>query len=315
VKKIKVALFGHGFLGKWHAEKAKGLEESELVLIVEPQFQNHEDLKRRYPETEIVTSWQGHESKFEAALIVTPTSFHFQLCHELIAIGKHIFCEKPVTSTYSEALKLSRELKPGQVFQVGHSERCHKVWEDVRLKKFFKSSELLIEVSRQSAFKARATDVDVVQDLMIHDIDLMLWLMEEKPKSLSSLGFKIRTQTWDHVKTQFEFSPQKRVEIHVGRNAACEERYWKLTSKDGQVFIDLLRNEIRFSDNKTETTSVESYEKRDHLLLEQKSFYKSILSNIPPMVSLMDGVRAVYLVEESLNSLISSGPKKLDFRE
>lgn len=315
MKKIKVALFGHGFLGKWHAEKAKGLEESELVLIVEPQGQNHEDLKRRYPETEIVHSWQGHESKFEAALIVTPTSFHFQLCQDLIALGKHIFCEKPVTSTYSEALKLSGELKAGQVFQVGHSERCHKVWEDERLTNIFKSSELLIEVSRQSAFKARATDVDVIQDLMIHDIDLMLWLMGEKPKSLTSLGFKIRTQTWDHVKTQFEFSPQKKVEIHVGRNAACEERYWKLTSKDGQAFVDLLRNEVRFSDNKNDSVIVESYEKRDHLLIEQRSFYHSIQNNNPPMVSLMDGVRAVYLVEESLNSLLNHRPQKLDFRE
>src|SRR5690606_27312243 len=118
--------------------------------------------------------------------IVTPTSTHFELCDYLVKQGKHVFCEKPLCAFYDEVLKLETVLKEDKVLQVGHSERCHKAWEVLKEEFSEISAPWALKINRVAAFKGRATDVDVVQDLMIHDIDLLLFLMKKKPISVKA---------------------------------------------------------------------------------------------------------------------------------
>lgn len=304
---VRVALLGHGFLGKWHAQKAQSLARAELTLIVEPDQTRHRELAQLYPHAQVVDSLEGHGPSFDAALVVTPTSFHFPLCEQLIQMGKHVFCEKPVTQTAEQARHLQRLLKEGQVFQVGHSERCHQIWEHAQVREWFQRDRWELDICRQSAFKGRATDVDVVQDLMIHDIDLLLWLVSERPLSVSARGFKIRTANWDHVVAQFHYASGKVATLRAGRNSAVEDRFVQCTQDKGQLHLDLLKNQALFARNDQIELETISYEKRDHLLIEQESFYRAILKGEAPMVSLSEGLEAVEYVEHVLKALEASG--------
>lgn len=310
-KQVRVALFGHGFLGKWHAQKAHSLESSKLTVIVEPYEAYHDDIKKLYPQATVVKSIDGHEDLFDAAIIASPTSYHFELCEKLLKLSKHIFCEKPVTSTFAQAQSLSSHLNEEKIFQVGHSERCHQVWEMHERFGPYLQGDSLIEFTRVAPFKGRATDVDVVQDLMIHDIDLMLWLTGEKPTQVEARGFKIRTDFWDHAWAKFTFNSGKTVLITVGRNSIEEQRSVQFTHSSGQLLVDLFRGKIVESHAKNDQLNEAQYPKRDHLFIEQQAFYRSILKDEEPFVSFEDGKRAVYLVEKTLESMAKARPVEL----
>lgn len=308
--KIKVAVFGHGFLGKWHAQKSSLLESSELVLIVEPNADQHNLIQKSHPSVEVVKNFQGHEDKFEAAIIATPTSLHHDICRDLLKASKHVFCEKPMTSTYNQAQELIDMKKEHLVFQVGHSERCHPVWENENLWRPFTKGDASFEFSRIAPFKARATDVDVVQDLMIHDIDLMLWLTEEKPVSVDAKGLKIRTDKWDHVEANFTFPSGKRARLCVGRAHVTEERQVRFVNEFGAVEFDLMQEKIKCCPKDApagpEGVQMIQLEKRDHLLIEQEHFFRSILEHSPAFVGIEAGAKAVLLVEKTLESVEKS---------
>jgi predicted dehydrogenase len=310
MNKVKVAVIGFGHLGKWHTQKAAGLESSELVAIVEPFEKNQLAAKAEYPNIRVVASLDEVLDGIDAAVIVTPTSTHFELTKKLLEANKHVFCEKPLCSSIEQAKELKAYLG-NKVLQVGHSERCHQAWELIKDDIQALPSKKTIKISRYAAFKGRATDVDVVQDLMIHDIDLMLFLFGEKPTHVSSVGHKIRTDKWDHVTTHFYFNSGTEVIITSGRNHIEEVRSLEIMSDIGCLVVDLFTNKIiKGTDSVYEDGSFirESiYEKRDHLFIEQENFYNSILENGQPMVTYEDGVNAVFYISKVLESLDTSG--------
>ncbi len=307
MSKVKVAVIGYGHLGKWHTQKAAGLENSELVAVVEPFEANKKTASETYPGVKVVDKIEDVINEIDAAVIVTPTSTHYELTKYLLQKKKHVFCEKPLCSTVDQARDLKNYLADGLTLQVGHSERCHQAWE--RLSDKFQSikGKKTVKITRFAPFKGRATDVDVVQDLMIHDIDLMLFLFKNQPMSVSSIGHKIRTDKWDHVTSHFYFENGDEVIITSGRNHVKEVRALEVMSDEGCIYVDLFTNTIsegtstQFDDGSY--VKEETYEKRDHLLIEQENFYKSILSKTSPMVTYEDGVNAVFLVTKVNESL------------
>lgn len=304
---VNVAIFGHGFLGKWHTQKAKVLESSQLKLIVEPNEKMHQEISETYPDVKVVTDFRGHEDLFEAAIVATPTSIHFDLCLDLLKSEKHVFCEKPVTSTYKQSLELQKILPSYLVFQVGHSERCHEVWEKDQSWRPYLEGKASLEFTRVAPFKGRATDVDVVQDLMIHDLDLLVWLTGEKPVSVEAKGYKIRTDKWDHAEALYTFASGKKARIIVGRNDVADTRKARFVNDQGVVEIDLAQEKIRISSKSSapgdDGVELVECQKRDHLLIEQEHFYNSILEHSPAFVGLNEGIQAVYLVEQTLKSM------------
>lgn len=306
MKKVKVAVIGYGHLGKWHAQKTSQIENSELIAIVEPFDAGKKQAKENHPDIKIVSTLAEVINEIDAAVVVTPTSTHFEVVKELLENNKNVFCEKPLCSTIEEANGLAPLVKDSLV-QVGHSERCHQIWETLipEIKKI--NSKKTIKIDRFASFKGRATDVDVVSDLMIHDIDLMLHLFGKKAVSVKSIGHKIRTDKWDHVTAHFELEDGSQVSITSGRNHVHEVRSLEVMSDEGCHYVDLFRNQYHFATNDKfdDDTFVKSseYEKRDHLLLEQESFYNSILNSSSPMVTFEEGKNAVYLVSKVLESL------------
>ena len=310
MNKVKVAVIGFGHLGKWHTQKASELEGSELIAIVEPFEENRKVAKEIYPNIRIVERIEDIIEDIDTAIIVTPTSTHYELTKYLLQNKKNVFCEKPLCSTFAEAKDLEQYIGEATV-QVGHSERCHQAWE--KLEKTFANikGKKTIKITRFAPFKGRATDVDVVQDLMIHDIDLMLYLFKNQPMSVSSIGHKIRTDKWDHVTSHFYFKNGDEVIITSGRNHVKEVRSLEVMADEGCYYVDLFTNTIHHGTNTQfddgSYVKEDSYEKRDHLLIEQERFYSAILNKTTPMVTYKDGLNAVYLVTKVNESLEQSG--------
>ena len=310
MSKVRVAVIGCGFLGKWHVDKARSLENAELVAIVDPISKQAETL---YPDIRLVSDLSEVISEIDAAIIATPTSTHFNLCQQLLSSGKHVFVEKPMTSTLAEAEQL-KTVMAGQdlVLQVGHSERFHLIWERLGEFEEFLRSPTLIRINRQAPFKGRATDVDVIQDLMIHDLDLLLYLFPEAPILVESVGDRIRTDKWDCVTSIFSYKNGPKAILTVGRNYVVEERFLEVNSSAGTICFDLLRNKVFRSPNSGEEYVLEeNYPKSDHLLREQEKFYAAILNKTPAPVTFSDGHKAVRLIELVRKSLELGKPVEL----
>ena len=306
---IKVVIIGYGHLGRWHLDKALSFANVEVIGVVDPSEITSVLLKDRNIDVDVYSSLDEVIDKIDAAFVVTPTSLHFDIIIKLLENNKHVFCEKPMTSTFEQAVKVKELLtSKSVVFQVGHSERFHNVWSQVRdLKQYFtKTSHISIE--RQAMFKGRATDVDVVQDLMIHDLDLVLFLLEEKPSKVSAIGYKIRTENWDYVKATLSFPSGKSAQIVSGRNYTKEVRTFEVMGPIGCISVDLFRNNISLapSDSTNDHVVESQYEKRDHLLEEHKHFYNSIENGQPAIVDINAGCAAVLLVSKVLESLEKS---------
>ncbi|EQC47577.1 Gfo/Idh/MocA family protein [Bacteriovorax sp. Seq25_V] len=307
--KVKVALIGYGHLGKWHAQKAQSLDSSELIAIVDPSEASRALAAEAFPGVKVLASLDEVINEIDAGLIVTPTSYHFAVAKQLIAAKKHVFCEKPVTSTLEQALELQKDSQgKNLVIQVGHSERCHQFWEQLPEFSFAHKEAKLCTIQRTSPFKGRAADVGVVEDLMIHDIDLMRMFFGD-PKSVKAVGAKVITKNYDHVKAIFDYG-DKIVTIENSRVDVKVERSVQFTSDKGILKVDLFNLKALFSKNMTadadQVVEEVSYERRDHLLVEQEKFYNSILNGTDIFVPLQDGIDAVTIID-AVNKSLATG--------
>lgn len=304
MKKVNTALIGYGHLGRFHAQKIEAIEVANFVAIVEPFEGARQKASEAHPGVLVVSSVDELPGEVEAAIVVTPTSFHYKICQQLITKNLHVFCEKPVTDKLEDSLSLQHLMKDKKlIFQVGHSERCHEAWEQRGLMSPYLMAGAHLRLDRYAAFKGRATDVDVVNDLMIHDLDLLRYLLVQDPISVSATGYKQRTKYWDHVVAHFTFSNGCVADITVGRGHVHEVRALEATSENGVLRVDLLNNKIHIAHKEAQEIKVIDYTKRDHLLMEQQHFYQSIQTGKAPMVSLDDGVKAVQLIDAVLKSL------------
>ena len=319
MKKVRVAVLGYGHLGKWHCQKVDANNEIvDFVAIVEKFPANQEMARQNHPGVKVVDDIKEIINEIDAAFIVTPTSTHFELVKYLLENDKHVFCEKPLCSNDREAQALAK-LAEGKkvVLQVGHSERFHEAWDKLRSRFQKLPTPFTVRINRSAPFKGRATDVDVVQDLAIHDLDLVLHLFKQKPIQVMANGYKIRTNNWDHANIHLILEEKCHAFIVVGRNSVKEMRDLEVISKDGMITVDLLTNKIyEATSSKFEDGSFvkeEHYTKRDHLLVEHQNFYQSILHSHPTVIGLKDGLSAVHLVDCTLKAMETLGsiPVKL----
>jgi predicted dehydrogenase len=307
--KLNVAVIGYGHLGKWHCEKVSSSSFADLEAIVDSSSQSREKAKEVYPDTKIFVDLDELDAiNIDAAIVVVPTSHHFEVVDHFLTRGIHVFCEKPLIQKLDQAKKLNEMVKGEDVIlQVGHSERFHQVWDErEKFKKFF-DDQAVIKFNRMAISKGRAKDVDVVHDLMIHDLDLLNFLIEEKPCKLRAWGCKMVNDKWDSVTAEIKFPSGKVAILSSTRHYVEEKRYLSATNKNGCLLVDLLNHKLKTSEilGKDEDFIIkeESYNKRDHLKIEQEFFYSSILNNSPVVVNIDDGIYAVALVDKILKSL------------
>lgn len=301
---MKVAVLGYGYLGKWHCQKVEACSGITLHAIVEKFPANALAAKLAHPKTKIVSDLTDILNEIDAAIVVTPTSTHHLLVKTLLQNNKHVFCEKPLCFTLAEAEEILELAKSHQVvLQVGHSERFHQAWEILErdFSQYLKPP-FTMRISRFAPFKGRATDVDVISDVMIHDLDLMVYLTKCKPLTVRATGNINKTSKWDHVLAYFEMPGHSSCSILSSRNHTKEIRELEIASNEGCFTIDLMTLEIIVSKKTGELEKITA-QKRDHLLLEHQTFYSSIKDNGKPIVTVQDGHYANLLIDYVTKSL------------
>ncbi len=301
--KTRVALLGYGYLGKWHAQKLFQNSEIDFVVIVEPNIKMHIEIQSTYKSVKVVTDINDIIHVIDAAVVVTPTSLHEQHVKYLLDHNKHVFCEKPLAHNYAAAKSLYAlaKSKSKLVTQVGHSERCHKILHDKQdyLKNLIQQDGLC-QFERYGAFKGRATDVSCVEDIMVHDLDLMMFVFKPNLMSCTAKGIKSKTKNWDTVQAIFKTKNQTFTFL-VSRDATEEKRMMTCFGSTGTAVVNFMNNKWVIT-NELELTQTD-YEKRDHLTFEQHAYFDSIKNTKAAMVDFYDGLLACYLVEVVLRAL------------
>ncbi len=319
---LSIAVIGTGHLGTIHAKLWTQQEGAELVAIVDP-----DENKGRAVAAEHGGTWYHDISVMpdvDAVVIAAPTSFHHALALRCLERGFHTFIEKPVTATYDEALELiAKASTTDRVVQVGHVERFNPAVQSLAP---YDIKPLFIEGHRLATFKPRAIDVSVVQDLMIHDIDLLLWMTGSKVTDIQATGVAVLTDTPDICNARLTFEngcvanlTASRISVKPMRKLRVFQRdtYLSLDLGDGKVeMFRLIEQESLETSHQMPISNITTSH-GDRLIVmdqphvqpinaiaeEQRQFLESIRSGTDAPVTLREGAEAVRVAEMIENML------------
>lgn len=296
---MRTAVVGAGYLGRFHAQKYAALENSTLIGIVDP-----DPVARDAVSSELgVAAHADHRElvgRVDAVSIVTPTPTHHAIASDFLEGGAHVLVEKPMTVTIAQARDLIATAKRvGRILQVGHLERFNAA---MRALQPILTVPRFIDSARLAPFKARGTDVDVVLDLMIHDIDLILSIVRSPVVSVDAVGTRVFSGATDIANARLRFANGCVANATASRVSMKTERKLRLFQDDAYVSIDLhqkVRTLIRKDPARTvdgaPAVSIDetSYEASDALRDEIAAFLASAQSGSPPPVTGEDGLAAL----------------------
>ena len=299
MKKIKSAVIGAGYLGKFHAEKYASLPDSELIAVVDVNQQAAEEIAQKH-QTKALTDYRQLLGQVDAVSIVVPTTLHHQVALDFINHGTHVLVEKPITVTVEEADELIVAAQANNVLlQVGHLERFNPA---VMGLDHLPDKPLFIESHRLSPFNPRANDVSVVLDLMIHDIDIILALVDSEIERLDASGTPVLTKGIDIANARIVFKNGCVANVTASRVSMKMERKMRMFRPSCYVSVDfqnrvLTQHQIgdkeMFPGIPDIKTNKSTFENGDALLEEIKSFLQCIKMGEAPLVSGESGKRAL----------------------
>jgi predicted dehydrogenase len=308
---LRAGVIGVGYLGRFHAQKYALLDETELVGVMDSDLQRAEAVASEC-ETSAFSSYSDLIDKVDLISIAVPTHDHFSVARDCLAAGRHVLIEKPITQTVQEAEELIEIAKAQKVvFQVGHLERFNPAI--LALEGVLKAP-MFIESHRMAPFKPRGTDVNVVLDLMIHDIDIILNLVRSDIKHIHAVGVPVLSDEVDIANARLQFESGCVANVTASRVSLEGMRKIRLFQSDAYISIDYQKRKIAvFRKGAGEShlpglpdigMKSDTFEQRDALLDEIKSFIQSILSHEVPVVSAEDGKKALDVairISQSLN--------------
>jgi predicted dehydrogenase len=232
-----ISLIGLGYIGKIHLRLLMENPNWNVVGV----YDIEKTLTKRLAEQYGIKAFSSLEESLEhcqAVDIATPSSTHFEIAREAIIAGKHVFVEKPVTSNLKDAKKLQKLVsEAGVVLQVGHVERFNPAF--IAAQPYI-SNAVFIEVHRLAQYNTRGTDVSVVLDLMMHDLDLILSIVNSNVKKIHVSGTALVSNTADIVNARVEFENSVVANITTNRMAFKNSRKFRVFTKDNLVSINLL---------------------------------------------------------------------------
>lgn len=318
---IKAGVAGAGHLGKIHLKLLQQSSKYELVGFYDLDVENAKKLEAELGYT-FYENLEDLLAEVEILDIVTPTLSHFDLAQKAIAHGKHIFIEKPITNTLEEALKIKRLLdENGLKGQVGHVERFNPAFTAVA--ETIKEP-LFIETHRLAEFNPRGTDVPVVLDLMIHDLDVILSVVKSPVKEIRSSGVCVISETPDIANARVVFENGCVANITTSRISMKNMRKSRFFQKDAYISVDFLEKKseiIRMEDATAENIDefsmvLENAEKQkkkiyfekpevepnNAILDELETFADSIENDAPIKVTIGDGINALKLALDIIDN-------------
>jgi len=299
---LRALVIGVGYLGRFHAQKYAGLDGIDLVGVVDASSKRAEEVAEEVG-TRAYTEYRPLLDQVDLVSIVVPTQHHHQVARDCLEAGCHILLEKPITQTVAEADELialarHRDL----VFQVGHLERFNPAI--LALKGVLKSP-LFIESQRMAPFKPRGTDVNVVLDLMIHDIDIILSMVPAGIKLVNSVGVPVLSEEVDIANARLQFENGCVANVTASRVSREAVRKIRIFQPDAYISIDYQARNIAIYRKEgggmpvpglpNVTMEQRRFEQSDSLLEEIRAFVGAVRTGSPPVVTGEDGKRALEL--------------------
>ncbi len=314
--KIRVGVVGAGYFGQFHAEKYSKMEGVELVGVVDIDPSRVREIAKRY-QTKPFLRHSDLFGKVQAVSIAVPTPFHHCVTKDFFLCGIDVLLEKPISSTLEEADELiGLAEQKGLIFQVGHLERFNGA---LLAAEGMIQHPFLIESQRLGPFSGRGADVDVVLDLMVHDIDIVLNLVNSRVKCINATGLPILTPYFDVANAQIEFENGCKANLTASRVSKEKTRKTRIFQPDGTLTIDYLSQKassskkvIRPEKDLSPEMRVEEIPVRKVDLLEEeiRSFLQSVRDRKEAKVSGRDGrqvlevaLRIIRKMEEGLNRI------------
>ncbi len=317
---LKVGVFGVGHLGKFHLNNWQEIDNVKLIGFYDPSDANSSAVKDQYGLKRFKNATDLIDA-CDVVDIVAPTTMHHELCKMAILKSRHVFVEKPLTNTMSEAKEIVKLTKEANIkLQVGHVERFNPAF--LALKEY-ELNPMFIEVHRLSQFNPRGTDVSVILDLMIHDIDIILSLVKSSVKNIYANGVNVLSDTPDIANVRIEFDNGCVANLTSSRISMKKMRKMRLFQKDSYISIDFLDKKtevIKYktpSDKNVFTFDIETntgkktiaiaapvIKENNAIKLELQSFVDAIVNNQPVTVSDIDGYSAMevaHLILDKIN--------------
>ncbi|MFM2145176.1 MAG: hypothetical protein RL732_12 [Bacteroidota bacterium] len=321
---LKIGILGLGHLGKFHLNNWKEIQQVVIVGFYDPNEVTAAEAILQYGLKRYDTP-EALIDDCDAVDIVSPTPTHFELCKLAITRGKHVFVEKPLAHTMDEARELVKLVKESNVkMQVGHVERFNPAFLSLANQSL---NPMFIEVHRLAQFNPRGTEVSVILDLMIHDIDIILSLVKSEVKMIAASGVAVMTQTPDIASVRIEFNNGCVANLTSSRISMKKMRKMRIFQKDAYVGIDFLNkkaeviklktgaDEEAFSfdletpqGKKTIAVANPAIPEVNAIKMELEKFRDAILLNTPTAVNEVDGLRAMDVAHRILEKIKFPNP-------
>ncbi|MEO5942230.1 MAG: Gfo/Idh/MocA family oxidoreductase [Ferruginibacter sp.] len=319
---LRIGVLGVGHLGKFHLNNWKEIEDVFLVGFYDPDDTNAKTVEEKYALKRYISAEELIDAS-DAVDIVAPTIYHFDLCSLALRKGKHVFVEKPLANTMDEARTLVKLAKESNVkFQVGHVERFNPAFLSL---KNYTLQPMFIEVHRLAQFNPRGTDVSVILDLMIHDIDIILNLVKSNVNYISANGVAVMSDTPDIANVRIEFDNGCVANLTSSRISMKKMRKMRIFQKDAYIGIDFLdkkteiiklnepgdKNVFTFDidtnhGKKTIAIASPAVEDVNAIKMELESFRDAIANNSETPVTVMDGFCAMEVAHKILEKINTS---------
>lgn len=299
MQQLRTAVIGAGYLGRFHAQKYAALPAATLVGIVDVSAETRARVAAELG-TQASADYRELLGKVDAVSIATPTPQHFEIASAFLEAGAHVLVEKPITATVGEARRLIEiAARKERVLQVGHLERFNPGI--LALDKVL-TVPRFVESHRLAPFKQRGTDVNVVLDLMIHDIDIIQNIVHAPIATVDAIGTSVFSGGLDIANARIRFANGCVANTTASRVSLKTERKLRIFQDDAYVSLDLQQKVltvVRKGDAPAEgelpqvRIDEQSFEQGDALKSEIESFLACIVERKPPLVTGEDGLRAL----------------------
>jgi predicted dehydrogenase len=299
MKKVRIGVIGVGYVGELHARKYAAMEAVDLVGVADTDFMRAQEVARRYN----TTAYSSHTELLpflDGASLAVPTVSHFKLGYDMLCHGVNLLIEKPITLNLGEAEKLIEKAKEHRaVLQIGHIERFNPA---VMKMETLISNPIFIESHRLNFYTNRSTDVNVVLDLMIHDLDIILHIVDSDIKDIDAIGMPVVSDKIDIANVRIIFSNGTVASVTASRVSSESLRMIRIFQQDSHIALDYGKRKItvtrlngdkNLADNSPIIHQEEEFPDSDPLANQLKSFVEAIQTGTEPKVSGTEGMKAL----------------------
>ncbi len=322
MSKLRTGVIGVGYLGRFHAQKYSSIDGVELVGVADRNLMRSKSVAEEC-KCRSFHSYKELLKNVDAVSVVVPTCDHFGVARDCINAGVDVLLEKPMTVTVAEANNLVAGARENNlILQIGHLERFNPA---VMAMKSYLTSPIFIESRRVSTFKKRGADVDVVLDLMIHDIDIILNIVDSPIKLIHGVGVAVVTDNSDIANVRLIFENGASANICASRIAAKSIRKMQIFQPDSTISIDFADKKIitaplfNSPDNEepNRNVKIQTFAESDALQAEIFAFTKHAIERTRPTVSGVEGQKALGVALEIIDQIKNNQDKPIfkDFQK